>query len=202
MMKQIKNVIFDFGGVLVDWNPRYFYRNVFDTEKEMEYFLANVCNMEWIVTMDAGVSFAQAIRTLSERFPQYAREIALYQVGWEQMLRGELAVGVALLRGLKSEGYKLYGLTNWSAETIDVAFRRFDFFSLFDGIVVSGYEKVIKPDAAIYRLLLQRYGLEADSCVFLDDNADNVEGARRVGIHGIVFDDAERAEQQLRELLV
>lgn len=200
-MGQIKNVIFDFGGVLVDWNPRYFYRSVFRTEEEMEHFLAHVCNTEWIVSMDAGTTFADAISMRQEQFPQYAKEIGLYREGWEQMLRGELPESVALLRRLKSEGFGLYGLTNWSAETIDVAFRRFEFFSLFDGIVVSGREKMVKPDECIYRLLLERYGLVADSCIFLDDNTANVEAACKVGIHGIVFDDVERVKQKLSVLL-
>ena len=200
-MKGIKSIIFDFGGVLVDWNQRYFYKDYFKNDEEMEYFLANVCTSEWNSEFDRGVSFAEGIRNLQARHPEYAEAIGLYREGWEKMLGGEFPDTVELLREMKDRGYAVYGLTNWSAETIGIAYARFGFFKLFDGIVVSGEEKMIKPDPGIYRLLLDRYGLRPEECVFIDDNAANVEAARKLGIHAIRFDNASDVRRRLLELL-
>lgn len=197
----IKNIVFDFGGVLVDWNPRHLYRNYFKDEKQMEYFLANICTNEWNAEHDRGRSFDEGVRILTEKFPQYAELIRLYRDKWDVMLKGALPESVELLWQLKSEGYKLYGLTNWSAETFPVACARFDFFRWFDGIVVSGEEKLIKPDPAIFELLLSRYGLKAEETVFIDDGPANVETARHLGFNAIHFDDIGNVTRQLREIL-
>jgi 2-haloacid dehalogenase len=197
----IKNIVFDFGGVLVDWNPRHLYRNYFKDEKEMEYFLANICTNEWNAEHDRGRSFDEGVRILTEKFPQYAELIRLYRDKWDVMLKGALPESVELLRQLKSEGYKLYGLTNWSAETFPVAWARFDFFRWFDGIVVSGEEKLIKPDPAIFELLLSRYGLKAEETVFIDDGPANVETAQHLGFKAIHFDNIGNVTRQLREIL-
>lgn len=200
-MKDIKNIIFDFGGVLLDWNPRYLYRNYFNDDKEMEHFLSDVCNGEWNIQQDAGRPFAEAVKILQAQYPQYSEAIRMYDDDWDKMLKCEIPGGVALLHALKDMGYGIYGLTNWSAEKIGIAFSRYDFFSLFDGIVVSGVEKVAKPDLGIYRILLDRYGLKPDESVFIDDNADNVAAAISLGINGIRFDDAENVKSRLEALL-
>jgi len=179
-MKQLKNIVFDFGGVLIDWNPVYLYRDVFGTEEEMNYFLENICRYDWNIQQDAGRPLAEATRLLQEKHPRYRDQIALYYGRWEEMLGGPIEENTRLIRPLKQK-YDVYGLTNWSAETIPLAMKRYDFFADLDGIVVSGEEKIVKPDPALYRILLERYGLKAEESLFIDDNAANIETARQMG---------------------
>jgi 2-haloacid dehalogenase len=197
----IRNIVFDFGGVLVDWNPRYFYRNIFETEEEMEYFLTNVCTPEWNTQTDAEMTFAEAIEMLVPKFPQYEREIRLYFEGWSEMLHAEIPESLTLKASLRAEGYRLYGLTNWSAETMPLAKEKFTFMNGFDGVVVSGDEGIKKPDPKIFHLLLDRYNLRPEETVFFDDHIENIIAARELGIHGILFKNAEQAEQDLKLLV-
>lgn len=197
----IKNIIFDFGGVLLDWNPRYLYKSYFNNDVEMEHFLANICNGEWNIKQDAGRPFAEAVKELQAKFPEYAEAIQMYDDDWEKMLKCELPESIDLLKELKSMGYGIYGLTNWSAEKIGYAFANYSFFSLFDGIVVSGVEKVVKPDRRIYEILLERYSLKPGECVFIDDNQDNVDMAKVLGINAIRFDNIGNVKEHLETLL-
>lgn len=200
-MSKIKNIVFDFGGVLIDWNPHYLYRDYFKNEKEMDYFLENICTQTWNTEQDRGRSFDEAVRILQEQYPEYHEAISLYRDGWQHMIKGEIKKGVDLLRRLKSEGYKIYGLTNWSAEKIGIAYEMFDFFSLFDGIVVSGEEKVIKPDRRIFEILLARYDLKADESIFIDDNLFNIKAAENLGFNAILCDDFARVNREVDRLL-
>lgn len=197
----IKNIIFDFGGVLLDWNPRYLYKSYFNNDQEMEHFLADICNGEWNIKQDAGRPFAEAVKELQAKFPEYAEAIQMYDDDWEKMLKCELPESIDLLKELKSMGYGIYGLTNWSAEKIGYAFANYSFFSLFDGIVVSGVEKVVKPDRKIYEILLERYSLKPGECVFIDDNQDNVDMAKVLGINAIRFDNIGNLKEHLETLL-
>lgn len=197
----IKNIIFDFGGVLLDWNPRYLYKSYFNNDEEMEHFLADICNGEWNIKQDAGRPFAEAVKELQSKFPEYAEAIQMYDDDWEKMLKCELPESIDLLKELKSMGYGIYGLTNWSAEKIGYAFANYSFFSLFDGIVVSGVEKVVKPDRKIYEILLERYSLKPGECVFIDDNQDNVDMAKVLGINAIRFDNIGNVKEHLETLL-
>lgn len=197
----IKNIIFDFGGVLLDWNPRYLYKSYFNNDEEMEHFLADICNGEWNIKQDAGRPFAEAVKELQTKFPEYAEAIQMYDDDWEKMLKCELPGSIDLLKELKSMGYGIYGLTNWSAEKIGYAFANYSFFSLFDGIVVSGVEKVVKPDRKIYEILLERYSLKPGECVFIDDNQDNVDMAKVLGINAIRFDNIGNVKEHLETLL-
>lgn len=197
----IKNIIFDFGGVLLDWNPRYLYKSYFNNDEEMEHFLADICNGEWNIKQDAGRPFAEAVKELQAKFPEYAEAIQMYDDDWEKMLKCELPESIDLLKELKSMGYGIYGLTNWSAEKIGYAFANYSFFSLFDGIVVSGVEKVVKPDRKIYEILLERYSLKPGECVFIDDNQDNVDMAKVLGINAICFDNIGNVKEHLETLL-
>lgn len=183
-MKQIKNIVFDFGGVLIDWNPVYLYREVFETEEEMHYFLSHICRYDWNLKQDAGRPIAEATREMQEQHPEYAEEIGYYYGRWDEMLGGTIEKNVRLVEPLKAR-YRVYGLTNWSAETLPLAIKRYDFFSLLDGIVVSGEEKIVKPDPALYRILLERYGLKAEESLFIDDNAANIETAQILGFHTV-----------------
>lgn len=197
----IKNIIFDFGGVLLDWNPRYLYKSYFNNDEEMEHFLADICNGEWNIKQDAGRPFAEAVKELQAKFPEYAEAIQMYDDDWEKMLKCELPESIDLLKELKSMGYGIYGLTNWSAEKIGYAFANYSFFSLFDGIVVSGVEKVVKPDRKIYEILLERYSLKPGECVFIDDNQDNVDMAKVLGINAIRFDNIGNVKEHLETFL-
>ena len=197
----IKNIIFDFGGVLLDWNPRYLYKSYFNNDEEMEHFLSDICNGEWNIRQDAGRPFAEAVKELQAKFPEYAEAIQMYDDDWEKMLKCELPESIDLLKELKFMGYGIYGLTNWSAEKIGYAFANYSFFSLFDGIVVSGVEKVVKPDRKIYEILLERYSLRPGECVFIDDNQDNVDMAKVLGINAIRFDNIGNVKEHLETLL-
>lgn len=197
-MTDIKNIIFDFGGVLLDWNPRYLYRGYFDNENEMEYFLSTVCTPEWNELLDAGRPFKEAVADLQAQWPQYKEAILMYWQEWPQMVRREFTDTVHLLNQLKDNGYHIYGLTNWSAETIQLMLPRYDFFRQLDGMVVSGEENMLKPSPEIYKLLLSRYHLQASESIFIDDNQKNVAGAEAVGIHGIMFDNVPHVIERLK----
>lgn len=193
---KIKNIIFDFGGVLVDWNPRYVFQKYFDNEQEMESFLKHICTDKWNAEQDRGRSLKEGTEILQKQFPEHSAMIAKFYGEWEDMLKDAIHGSVEILKEL-NEKYPLYGLTNWSAETIDVAYRRFPFFSLFRGIVVSGEEKLIKPDPKIYQRLLNRYHLTAQECLFIDDNAENVAAARTQGIHAVQFTNPDELKEYL-----
>ncbi len=193
----IKDVVFDFGGVLMDWDPRYLYRTYFKDEEQMEYFLSHICTDAWNAEQDRGRTFDEGVSLLLRQYPQYAEPIRMYKDRWESMLKGEFPRSVELLRRLKEQGYGIYGLTNWSAETIPIAFAKYDFFSLFDGIVVSGEEKLIKPDPKIYRILLDRYKLTAENTLFIDDSPANIEAASQLGFQTILFDNIENVTSKV-----
>lgn len=198
-MKQIKNIVFDFGGVLVDWNPTYLYSQIFSNEEEMNYFLENVCRYDWNLNQDAGYPIADATFDKQQEFPEYKDEIAMYYGRWDEMLGGTFDENTKLVKPLKDK-YKVYGLTNWSAETLPIAMERYDFFNHLDGIVVSGDEKLIKPDFRIYQVLLERYDIKANESLFIDDNADNIKAAKELGFHTIHYTDGVILEDVMKEM--
>ena len=184
----ITTIIFDLGGVLIDWNPKYLYKNIFDNEQEMEDFLSTVCTPDWNEEQDAGRSIKEATETLVRQYPQHEENIKAYYTRWPEMLAGPIEGTVEILDRLKQfSGYKLYALTNWSTETFPIAKERYPFLNWFDGIVVSGEEKMRKPNPRFYKLLLERYGVKAGEALFIDDNKRNVDAARNLGIDSIVF---------------
>ncbi|MDN3676457.1 HAD family phosphatase [Flavobacterium paronense] len=197
---KIKNIVFDFGGVLVDWNPRHLYKSHFQDTAEMESFLKNICTEEWNIEQDRGRSLSDATIELQKKFPEHSASIALFYDKWEVMLKGEIPGTVALLHQLKKT-YTLYGLTNWSSETIGIAYKRFSFFKEFEGIIVSGTEKLIKPDKRIYQLLLDRYSIKAEESIFIDDNIHNVKAALELGFYAIHFENPEQLEAELSEII-
>lgn len=197
----IRNIIFDLGGVLIDWNPRYVYRSIFDTEEEVEWFLNTICTMDWNEQQDQGRSLEEGTRILQEEYPKWRDQIAAYYGRWAEMLGGPIEENVKLIRKLKEENqYNLFALTNWSAETFPIAEERYDFLQLFQGIVVSGKEKVIKPESEIYHLLLNRYGLQAKECLFIDDNKRNILAALKQGIKSIHYNQPTDLSIGLKEL--
>ena len=198
----IKNVVFDFGGVLIDWNPEYVFLKEFRGDRnQMNWFFKNICTSEWNEQQDAGCNIAQATEERLTMFPEYESLIRMYYGRWEEMLGYEITGTVALLEKLHNKSdIVLYGLTNWSHETFPVALERFDFLQYFQDIVVSGTEKLIKPDPLIYKLLLDRNGLKAEECVFIDDKEINVLAAQKLNIFGIRFDNANQLELELTKL--
>ncbi|MDO5057765.1 MAG: HAD family phosphatase [Lautropia sp.] len=196
----IDAVVFDLGGVLVDWNPRYLYRQIFQSGTEMEDFLAKVCSPAWNEQQDRGRPWAEAVRLLQAQYPAYWHEIDAYDTRWEETLRGELPDTVAVLHELRERPVRLLALTNWSQEKFPVARRRFAFLQHFEGILVSGEEKMAKPDAAIFALMASRYHLTPARTVFIDDSEKNVQAARALGWQALHFTGADRLRQQLQAL--
>ena len=184
----LTTAIFDLGAVLIDWDPRYVYRDLFPgDEAAMEAFLADVTSSTWNHQMDAGRPWADAIAELVGLHPERRDLIEAYWTRWPDMLRGEIPGTVAILRELRDAGVGLYALTNWSAETFPIARQRFDFLGWFAGIVVSGEEGLAKPDPGIYRILLERYAIDPATALFVDDRQENVAAAQVEGMDGVVF---------------
>lgn len=190
-------VVFDLGGVLIDWNPRYLYRQLFDDAEAMERFLSEVCSPEWNERQDAGRPWREAVADLVAQHPDQAAMITAYHERWPEMLSGDITDSVEVLKELEALGLRLYALTNWSHETFPVARKLFSFLDWFDGIVVSGEEKLIKPDPAIFHRLLTRYDITPSRAVYIDDSPRNVAGAADVGLRALRFVDADRLREDL-----
>jgi len=195
----IRNIVFDFGGVLVDWNPEYLFKDVFRDKSELDHFLENVCTPDWNEQQDAGRSLSEAIQNLQDRHPKYRNEIRLYYDEWTTMLGGPIEQNVDLLKPLLAN-YRLFGLTNWSAETFPIAYDLFPFFGEFEGIVISGEERLAKPDERIYLLLLERYGLIAGECLFIDDSERNIRAASVLGFKTLHLKNDARLKEELTQL--
>ncbi|MFP2994712.1 HAD family phosphatase [Spongiivirga sp. MCCC 1A20706] len=198
-MNEIKNVIFDLGGVLIDWNPEYVYLDVFKGDRtKMKWFFDNICTMDWNENQDAGYPLAKATEERVALFPEHEELIRMYYGRWEEMLGEQIDPTVDILRQLiNNTALKVVALTNWSAETFPVALERFDFLQWFEGIVVSGTEKTRKPFKEIYDITLNRFDLVANESIFIDDNARNIEAANQLGIHGLHFKNANTLKNQL-----
>jgi 2-haloacid dehalogenase len=194
----VRAVLFDIGGVLVDWNPRHLYRQIFAEEQAMEEFLATVCTQAWNEEQDLGRPFAEGVRLLSEVHPHWAEAIRAYDTRWHEMMRGPIEGSVALLGELRDRGIALFGLTNWSAEKFPAGRTRFAFLGWFSGIVVSGEEGIKKPDPRIFHIAAARFALNPAATLFVDDSVTNVAAARRLGFQTHHFTGAAA----LREALV
>jgi len=189
--------------VLIDWNPRYLYRKIFKTEEEINWFLENVCTPEWNDQQDAGRSFEEATEELVTKFPEHELAIRAWYGRWNETINGRIHETVALLKEIKeSKKYKLYALTNWSAETFPWALDNFEFLHWFEGIVVSGVEKSRKPFPEFYKILFDRYQINPAQAIFIDDNIKNVEGALKVGLPTIHFQSAEQTKKELAKAKV
>ena len=198
----IKNIIFDLGGVLIDWNPKYLYRNIFQTEEAMDYFLENVCTGDWNEEQDGGRSIKEAELLLIEEHPQYQEEIKAYYGRWPEMLGGQIDGSVAILQELlHKKDHGVYALTNWSAETWPIAVQTFHFLTQFHGIVVSGEEKMRKPNVKIYEKICSKYELQPETTLFIDDNLRNIQAAQNFGLRTIHFQDADQLSKELAEEL-
>jgi 2-haloacid dehalogenase len=199
----VQTVVFDLGGVLIDWNPRHLYRKLVADHDFIEWFLAEVCAPSWNAAQDAGRSWAEAVAEATARHPEHADLIAAYAARWPEMIAGDIPESVAVLEALAARGVPLYALTNWSHETFHHARARFGWLEHFRDIVVSGNVGITKPDPRIFRLMLERIGVEPAAVAFIDDVAENVEGARSVGMRAVHFTSpaALRASPALAALL-
>lgn len=201
-MKQINTIIFDLGGVLIDWNPEYVYLDVFDGNRDkMQWFFDNVCTSDWNENQDAGYPLAKATEERVALFPEHEEHIRMFYGRWEEMLGGAIEGTVTILKKLTdSKQFKVVALTNWSHETFPIALETFDFLHWFEGILVSGEEKTRKPFKDIYELTLNRFNIEAEKSVFIDDNLRNINAAKELGINSIHFQNPEQLEAALKSL--
>ena len=196
----IKNIIFDLGGVLIDWNPDYVFLKVFKDDKiKLKEFYEKVCTFEWNENQDAGYPLDKATEDRIKIFPEYEDQIRMYYGKWEEMIGGEIKEVVTILQNLVRENkFRVLALTNWSAETFPIALKKFDFLHLFEGIVVSGTEKTRKPFSDIYEIILNRYNLIATESIFIDDNIRNIKAANKFGIKTIHFKDPLQLKTDLK----
>ena len=193
-----KTVVFDLGGVLIDWDPRHLYRKMFDDEGEMDRFLAEICNTEWNLQMDRGLPFEEGVAMLSRKHPDKAAYIEAFWTRWPEMIEGAIDGTVEILEALHATGIPLYALSNWSAQTWPYARDRFAFLSLFEGLIISGFEATMKPEEAIFNILLTRYEIEPADAFFIDDRAENIAIAQALGFHGILFTDPAKLSDGLQ----
>jgi 2-haloacid dehalogenase len=197
-MSQINTIVFDLGGVLIDWNPDYVYRKLFDSEKEMQRFYQEVCTAAWNEEQDAGRSLQEGTELLIKKFPEKETLIRTFYDRWEEMLGGPIPGTVEILRHLKfNTPCRLFALTNWSAETFPVALQKYDFLHWFHGRVVSGEEKTRKPFTQIYQRLIDRYGIDPARSIYVDDNLRNLEPAKALGFHTIHFQNPAQFRREL-----
>jgi 2-haloacid dehalogenase len=198
-VEPIQAVVFDIGGVLLDWNPRYLYRKLIDDEEVISRFLDEVCTPRWHDAHDRGVPMEESCAQLAARHPGQADLILAWGRRSEEMISGVIPGTVDILRELKARGVACYALTNMEAETYPLRRERFEFMRWFDGTVVSAYEGMAKPDLEIFRRLLERFHLEPAGTVFIDDAQRNLDAARRLGMQTVHFDSAPRLRQWLQD---
>ena len=199
-MPEINTIIFDLGGVLLDWNPMYVYKDYFESDEKRNYFFENICTNNWNEEQDAGRSIVDATQLLVTKFPDWEQPIRDFYGRWTEMLKGPIYETVEIFRQLKESGkYKLYALTNWQADLFHIALVRYNFLHWFDGRVVSGEEGTRKPFPGFYQRLLDRYDVKPGEALFIDDNLRNVKAAEEMGITSIHFINPQQFRQQLEE---
>jgi 2-haloacid dehalogenase len=194
-------VVFDLGGVLIDWNPRHLYRKLFvEDEAAMEHFLANVCTTEWNLQQDAGRTFAEACSLLKSEHPEQAEMIGAWFARFDEMMAGDISGTVEILAELRDRNVPIYALSNWSAETFPFARKRFEFLQWFRGIFLSAEVRLVKPDPKIFRLFCETFSLDPKQIVYIDDLPHNVKAASSIGMHAIQFTDPGSLREQLTHL--
>ena len=199
-MNEKPTIIFDLGGVLIDWDPRYLYRKIIPDQDQMEFFLEHICNSSWNAQMDRGYPFKTAVAELSAEHPGYSEEIRAFYDRWEEMISGSFPGTVRILEEVKEAGYPLAALSNWSGETLPRVAHQFTFLKWFDPLVVSGDVKMVKPDADIFLYLLGKLGRDPGDCLFIDDSIANIQTARDLGFQSIHFSSADQLRAQLEKL--
>jgi len=199
-MRKVETIIFDLGGVLIDWNPQYLYKNIFDTQEEIDYFLGHIATSDWNEEQDAGRSLKDATQLLLEQYsdPKWEEPIRAFYGRWTEMLGGSIQGTVDILKSLIDHpNYRVYALTNWSGETFPIALDLFEFLHWFEGVLVSGDEKMRKPAHAFYQLMMDRYRIEKETAIFIDDNQRNVDASNAFGLQAILFESPEMLRKEL-----
>ncbi len=195
-------IIFDLGGVLIDWNPAHLFDKIFHKPEEKKYFFKNICTDDWHAQQDAGRKTAEATEELVMKHPDWAHHIKAFYARWKEMFGGAIEGTVDILKELKGRNYKLYALTNWSAELFDETASDYPFLKWFEGIVKSGEEKINKPDLRIYNILLHRFAIDPTTAIYIDDRESNVRAAEKLGMEGIVFNSPEQLRAELKKRLL
>ena len=202
-MSKIETVVFDLGGVLIDWNPVYLYTKIFGSQEKAQSFINEVCTLDWNEQQDGGRTIKEGTELLIAQHPQYSNEIKAYYDRWEEMLSGPIQGSVEILNQLhQSQTHRLYALTNWSAETWPTALELFDFLHHFEGVLVSGQAKLKKPDHRIYHLLFEKFDIVPEQALFIDDNLRNIKAAEEVGLNTIHFKDSIDLKEKLAALQI
>jgi len=198
-LSSITTFVFDLGGVLMDWDPRYHYSKITDDVEKIEYFLENICTSEWNSQMDAGKPFKEAIAERSRLFPEWKEWISDWHLQWPNMLKGTIPGTYEVLKKIKDhpKSYKLLALSNWSQETFPIAQQRHPELEIFEDILISGKEKLIKPDPAFFRLLCKKYDVQPYHCLFIDDLEKNILAAAQLGFHVHHFKNAKALEDAI-----
>ena len=193
--------LFDLGGVFFDWDPNHFFVNIFKETEEREFFLNKICNDSWNLKQDAGRSINEAELELIPKFPKYESQIKMYYANHRKMIKGTFKESIDVLNYLKNNNYECYVLSNWSAETFDGMLENYPFLKKFDGLLISGEDKLIKPDLAIYHLAIERFNLIPQDCVFIDDKIENVEAAKNLNFNIIHLLDPKTIENDITKYL-
>ena len=195
----MKAIIWDLGNVFVDWNPNRLFEKLIEDETRRQYFFDNICTMDWNENQDAGYSIQQATEELAAKHPEWKEHIEAYYGRWVEMLGGPIQGTVDIFKQLKEKNtLKHYALTNWSHELFPTALALYDFLHWFDGRVVSGEERMRKPQPEFYKVLLDRYSLQENQVLFIDDNLRNVKAAEALGIKSIRFESPEQLKEALQ----
>ena len=194
--------LFDLGGVFFDWDPNHFFKDIFDTSDERKYFLTEVCNDEWNVKQDAGRTIAEAESELIPKFPQYEKQIKMYYKYHRKMLKGTFDESIKVLKKLKKQNYECFVLSNWSAETFVGMTDDYPFLQLFDGLLISGEDKLMKPDSAIYELAINRFNLNPNETIFIDDKLENIQAAQNLKFITIHLTDPNKIEYKVNKFII
>ncbi len=194
--------LFDLGGVFFDWDPNHYFKDIFDKADERKYFLTEVCNNEWNVKQDAGRTIKEAESELIPKFPHYEKEIKMYYKNHRKMIRGTFDLSIKVLKKLKKEHYECFVLSNWSAETFAGMTDDYPFLKLFDGLLISGEDKLMKPDSAIYELAINRFNLNPNETIFIDDKLENIQAAQNLNLLTIHLTDPNKIEYEVNKFLI
>lgn len=195
-----KTIVFDLGGVLIDWDPRYLYRQIFSDQEELDFFLSEVCSPEWNALTDSDKSFQDAIEDLIPQFPEYKDQIQVYFSRWEEMVAGPISGSIEILGKLYKNKYPLAALSNWSSETFPIVHAKYEFLDWFDPLIISGQVGLIKPDPQIFNLLLCQLDQDPEECVYIDDLESNIQAASKIGFRTILYQSPEHLQAQLHAL--
>lgn len=194
----IKNIVFDFGGVLVNWNRHFLYDDYFGNRDKTQWFLDHVVTIDWGQQMDAGRTTEECISELKAKFPEWTDEIEFYRSRRSEFCKGEIPGMYELMMKLKANGYHLWGLSNWYDDGLNPIIQKYPrLFKLLEGTIVSAHVLLVKPDIRIYQCFFNRFHLNPSECLFIDDKPENIEGSRKAGMDGIIFESAEQLKQEL-----